>query len=508
MRKILSAVLAIVLVLLCLVAMWPKDTEEVRAWNYRWKPEQSDNAKVTASSVHAAITAGWNLGNSLDSYYDKGIKPGEANLEQETSWGQPRVTKEQIDYVASLGFNAIRIPVTWYNHSYRDKQGTLHVNKKWLARVKEVVNYCLDDELYVFLDTHHDESLIYAGVSDEEIAKVKRDAASLWSDIATYFADADYRLIFESYNEVDNNAKYWQYGEVAAMQVNELNQVFVDTVRSTGGNNAHRVLMVPTLLDKNSGDFLTGFVLPKDSVRDRLLVTVHCYSQQYDQAVESVFSGLESFSDRIGAKVIIGEWGTTDTYAPLRFRAVHASNYMARATAHGLKCIYWDNGSNYALVDRKALSCNAEMVNAIMNPIAYISEGKEIVFNEGDFIYKTLDQTTGAIKDDTSWGTALLTTDGSGDIPVPAGSTDFYVELTRRGSMASQSIHYIYMFDNSGNLLSGINEWNGFTEKTAELPEGCAFIRIGVNSSGSATSREAYDKGFSGGDIVGYLKFR
>lgn len=471
-------------------------------------PIECKAAGPTARDIFYAIGIGWNLGNSLDAHHAKSVKAGEPNLSQETIWGQPKVTKEQIDYVASLGFNAIRVPVTWYNHSYRDEAGTLHVRKEWLARVKEVVNYCLADNLYVFMDTHHDGSLIYAGVSDNEFVQVKADAAALWREIATYFADSDYKLVFESYNEVDNLEKSWQYGTKAAQQVNELNQIFVDTVRSTGGNNADRVLMVPTLLDKNSGDFLTSFVLPKDTVSGRLLVTVHCYSQQYDQAIETIFTGLESFSRKIGTGIIIGEWGSNTKYSPGEFRGVHASNYVARATAHGLKCIYWDNGSNYAIVDRKALTCNNDMVNAIMHPSAYTSSGTEIVCNATNFVYKTIDQTTGAIKADKHWGTILLTTDGSGNVPVPEGSTNLYVQLSRSGSMSTQAIHYIYLFDSAGNLLSKVNKWSGFTEQTVEIPEGCAFVRIGINSAQTATSKKDYEKGFAAGEIVPYLKFR
>lgn len=493
MRKLMSVLLAISIIVASLFITNPIETKA---------------AGPTAREIHADIGVGWNLGNSLDAHHAKSVKAGEPNLSQETIWGQPRATQQLIDYVASLGFNTIRVPVTWYNHSYRDENGTLHVRQEWLARVKEVVDYCLADNLYVFLDTHHDGSIIRAGVSDSEFNQVKADSAALWREIATYFAGSDYRLIFESYNEVDNIAKSWQYGKKAAEQVNEMNQIFVDTVRSTGGNNAYRVLMVPTLLDKNSGDFLTSFVLPRDSVGDRLLVTVHCYSQQYDQAIENIFSGLENFSKKIGTGIVIGEWGSNTKYSPAQFRGVHASNYIARATAHGLKCIYWDNGSNYAIVDRKALTCNRDMVDAITHPQAYTSSGTEIVFNATNFLYKTIDQKTGAIKEDKHWGTILLTTDGSGNIPVPQGASDFYVQLSRSGSMGTQAIHYIYLFDSAGNLLSKVNEWNGFTERTVEIPSGCAFVRIGINSARTATSKADYDAGFAAGEIVPYLKFR
>ena len=91
---------------------------------------------------------------------------------------------------------------------------------------------------------------------------------------------------------------------------------------------------------------------------------------------------------------------------------------------------------------------------------------------------------------------------------MPEGATNLYVQLSRSGSMSTQSIHYIYCFDSNGTLLSKVNEWNGFVEKTVELPAGCAFVRIGINSSQSATSKADYESGFKAGAIVPYIKFR
>ena len=322
---------------------------------------------LSASSFVAQMKIGWNLGNSLDAHYGK--PTGNANLSQETIWGNPKVNQTLIDYVAAQGFDVIRIPVSWYYHSSRDENGVLHINQDWLARVKEVVDYAYKDNFYVILDSHHDHSIIYAGVSEDKMSQVYADAQSMWTDIATYFASYDDHLIMESYNEIDNLAKGWSFGSQAAQQMNKLNQIFVNVVRATGGQNANRILMIPTLLDGNTIDFQTAFTLPTDTVSDRLIVTVHSYNQSYDEENEYLFQSLEQFSTAIGAPVIIGEFGTTNRYKPAEYRTLQAANFVTRAGNHGIKCIWWDNGSDYAIFNRKNLSASDfEMINALIAP--------------------------------------------------------------------------------------------------------------------------------------------
>ncbi len=348
-------------------------TAKAQSSNDFTESENPDPDSFTATAFINSMSVGWNLGNSLDSHY--GDPTGDANLSQETIWGNPKVSEELIDYVNSLGFNTIRIPVSWYYHSYRDSSGHLFVNDQWLQRVKEVVDYCYANDMYVILNSHHDGDLFHTGVSEEEFQLVSDNLTDLWTQLAIYFNDYDDHLIFEAYNEVDNYEKYWSFGSKAAKQLNELNQLFVDTVRSTGGNNARRILMIPTLLDNSGKEFLSAFSLPNDTISDRLLVTVHYYPEYYDETIEERLSSLESFSKYIGAPVVIGEWGTKSNYEPISFRSTHASNYVARCSSHGIKCIYWDNGSDYAIINRKNLSCNQEMISAIMNPQSYTTGG-------------------------------------------------------------------------------------------------------------------------------------
>ena len=456
-------------------------------------------ANIGAAEFVSSMRTGWNLGNSLDSHY--GEPNGEAKLAQETIWGNPKVTKQLIDYVKSQGFDVIRVPVTWYIHTYRDENGTIHINQEWMARVHEVVDYCISDGLYVILNTHHDGKLFHCGVADNEFNQVKADAASIWFEISTSFSDYDQHLIFESYNEVDNLAKSWSFGKNAADQMNVLNQTFVNTVRSTGGNNADRLLMVPTLLDQSGTNFQNAFILPKDSISNKLIVTVHSYSQVFDQTLDSTFSNIASFSKSIGAPIIIGEWGSTGKYAPSQYRGIHASNFIARANKFGLKCIYWDNGSSYAIIDRKSLTSNNDMIAAIMNPREYVSDNAYILSEFDKYIYKTINQTTGEMRDDKHWGTLLANTDGNGTFSIPTGKTSIYVSLIAKDNMSDQRIHYLYFFDANNNITGKINDSYGFIEKTTDIPAGTAYARIGINNSHSKTSEKDYKNAVENGSL-------
>ena len=454
---------------------------------------------TSAATFVKQMKAGWNLGNSLDSHY--GEPNGDANLSQETIWGNPKVTKQQIDYVKSQGFDVIRVPVTWYVHTYRDANGAIHIHPDWLSRVHEVVDYCINDGFYVIINTHHDGKLFHCGVSDSEFNQVKADAASIWSEIANSFSGYDEHLIFESYNEVDNLDKPWSFGKKAASQMNELNQIFVNTVRSTGAGNSQRLLMVPTLLHQTGEKFQKSFVLPQDTIPGKLIVAVHFYTKSFDQSLDNTFNSLSNFSKSINAPIIISEWGTSNSFTPAQFRTVNASNYVARANKFNIKCIYWDNGSNYAIIDRKNLTNNAEMISAIMNPAEYVSDSLSSLSDFDNYIYMTVNQKTGAMREDKHWGSLLINVDGNGGYPISSNKTSIYVGLVASDNMSDQRIHYVYFFDANENLTGFINDSFGFTEKMIDIPSGSTKVRIGMNNSYSKTSAKEYKDAINSGKL-------
>ncbi|MDD6270293.1 MAG: cellulase family glycosylhydrolase, partial [Oscillospiraceae bacterium] len=108
-------------------------------------------AGLTADQITEEMKIGWNIGNSLDS-----VPKTSDVATHETAWGNPKVTQELIDAVKAKGFNTVRVPTTWYPH-VTESNGTYTIDPAWLARVKEVVDYCYNNDMYVILNVHHEE---------------------------------------------------------------------------------------------------------------------------------------------------------------------------------------------------------------------------------------------------------------------------------------------------------------------------------------------------------------
>lgn len=446
------------------------------------------------------MTVGWNLGNSLDCKSE--VRSQTENLKQELNWGNPYVTKELIDYVAESGFHTIRIPVTWYYNTYEDGTGKLKINKEWLNRVQDIVDYAIAKNLYVLLNTHHEQPLLYAGVDEATMNEVLLHAKELWTEIAEHFKTYDEHLLFESYNEIDNIETSWTYSDVAAEQMNELNQVFVDAVRATGGNNANRILVVPTLLDGSNTKFYAAFRLPKDIVPDKLIVQVHLYSKKVNQEIEGEFEQLEQFSQRIGAPILIGEFGTKKESMVSELRMEHASNYIARAAQHGIKCIWWDNGTDYKVIDRRDLEASDhQLIEALLEGsqgIAYEVKVGDTLDSIEQFSYRMPNINTGSLEN-TSWGTLTLDLSGSG-FPVVEGKI-LTIVIKVKNEAASIKLQRLVFYTNEGALVEGGKELQS-SYYQGVIPRNAASMRVSVNSPSMNITKEEFEEYLKAGDLV------
>lgn len=455
-----------------------------------YKKEKMD--ELSADEFIEKMNIGWNLGNSFDSKSDKKSRGFDANLKQEMNWGNPYVTKDLIDYVAACGFNTIRIPVSWYYNTGVDETGKLHVGAEWLERVREVVDYAIANNMYVILNSHHDQPIFYAGTTSENMQNILADVNSLWTDVSLYFKDYDEHLIFEAFNEVDNIEKSWNYSDLSAEQMNLMNQMFVDTVRTTGGNNAKRILMIPTLLDGISTNILNAFEMPVDIVEDRIVVQVHMYTKAFQQNIESTFENLDSFSMRIEAPLVIGEFGTTYSYPLPEYRCIQASNFVARAASHGIKCIWWDNGSDYAIIDRRDFAkSDATMIQALMNGtngMAYQTEGNIVLNQAVQFVLRMPNLKTGAIEE-AYWGT-LTTNYKGGAIPIPEGK-NCLLYLKRKNEASDIWLQRVLFYDATGKYISG--KELQCTEYMTEIPKNASFMRVSMNSPIRTLTLEQYE---------------
>jgi endoglucanase len=209
----------------------------------------------TAGQIAGKMKAGWNLGNTLEAICG------------ETAWGNPKTTQKLIDSVKAAGYDAVRLPCAWDCHTTNGV-----IDSAWIARVKEVVDYCINDSLYVIINIHWDGGWLENNVTTSAQEAVNAKQKNYWTQIANYFKDYDEHLLFAGANE-PNVTNTTQMAVLLSYH-----QTFIDAVRATGGNNSSRTLIIQgpsTDIDKTNSLMNT---LPTDSIANRLMVEVHYYT--------------------------------------------------------------------------------------------------------------------------------------------------------------------------------------------------------------------------------------
>lgn len=297
----------------------------------------------TAFEAAANFGPGWNLGNTLDStsyniVEDKagkkgwivqwGKKDAQGHLlpeAWETAWGQPIVTEVLADYVLSLGFTTVRIPITWAEHMDENNR----IDPLWLARVREVVDLFHSRGIYVIINMHHDGGADgWIEASEDSYTTYGPRFAAVWTQIAETFADYDERLLFESMNEVLDAGNNWNTPSPdAAKWVNAWNKLFVETVRQTGGNNEKRNLILMTYSGGGAEGNFASFVLPEEDP-EHLMITVHNYDPQaftwtnatwtqmtarwdettHGNVLRKSFEIYKKYSEKFGVPIVLGEY--------------------------------------------------------------------------------------------------------------------------------------------------------------------------------------------------------
>ncbi len=356
----------------------PSDPEDPKDWE-----------DAFAAVVHMGV--GWNLGNTLDSnsgnvdhMWIEG-STGRSTSDYETAWGQPVTTRALIHMFKEAGFGAIRVPVTWYPHigtvtvtNGHDEQGEWHsywdkstwtgfdVDPKWMARVKEIVGYVLDEGMYCILNVHHDTGSATTAwlKADKAVYEAAKDRyRALWTQIATEFGSYGQRLVFESFNEMLDSRNTWNYSTSEAHEViNMYNADFVATVRATGGKNAYRNLILNTYAASTDTRALADFRLPADSVEKHLMAEVHSYApyhfafqtdtpkKVFDAACEKEVTGiienLNAYFVSKGIPCVLGEFGADTSERAETELAKQAACYVSNAVKYNIPCYYWMSLSN------------------------------------------------------------------------------------------------------------------------------------------------------------------
>lgn len=356
----------------------------------------------TATEAVRNMRVGWNLGNTLDSHSGDTLNMWiEADKNRtvstyEKAWGQPLTKPSLMKMLQQAGFGAVRVPVTWYPHmeatfssvkGYTNAEGKwvytpwlpssdfigTKIDPLWMKRVRQVVDGVMNQGMYCILNIHHDTGASNVAwlIADEAVYEQQKERfEAVWRQIAEEFKDYDERLIFEGYNEMLDVKNSWCFASFAAPNqydskiatsaynaINSYAQSFVNAVRSTGGNNAQRNLIVSTYgacdgsgnWNPHLKDPLKQMRLPQDHVENHLIFEVHSYPEVKNLAdakthVDRLMEDLNTHLVQKGAPVIIGEWGTSthDAYNTYRDNLLAYSTYMVQqAKANDMATFHW-----------------------------------------------------------------------------------------------------------------------------------------------------------------------
>lgn len=361
-KKILSVITSAACIMSC-VCMFGNQA------NDQYTAEAVGLTGQSAFDITSQMVIGWNLGNSLDSTNDN-LTMDSSPKKFAMAWGNPEPTKELIEAVKNGGFNTIRIPTTWYQHLYLDEStNTYKIDTKWLAYVKQFVDYAYDMDMFVILNVHHENWVNVAKFTDETYNDASKKLNDIWSCLAETFKDYDQHLVFEGMNEPreTNNPSNSEWGDGDANSwnyINRLNKVFVDAVRGQGSSyNKERLLMLPGYHAGNSVSTVRAIEIPENS--GNVALSVHAYNpyffcmdtsnmanhtypgasgygSDYKTELQTMFNSYKSIIAEKNVPIVMGEFSASD-FNNTESRINWAKDYLSMAKDAGIPCVLWDN---------------------------------------------------------------------------------------------------------------------------------------------------------------------
>lgn len=355
----------------------------VMAFSAPEKNSNSDTPAAKASNEKAVqivknMKFGWNLGNTLDATAGGDPANGWAGankslgIKTETNWGKPETTQAMIKGLKASGISTIRLPISWHDHI----DSNYNIDSAWMNRVKTIVDWAMDEGLYVIINIHHDNVGANALKKNSHkgfcpAPKCKEESerylAKIWQQVAATFNNGyDEHLIFEVMNEprLPGDPHEWNWEASCktcneAMEcINGYNQLCVDTIRATGGNNATRLLMIPSYVAAPGAAISPKFKMPQDPA-NCLALSVHMYTpydfamkdkggdktfmQKHKSDLDYWFRELDTKFVKKGIPVVIGEMGATNK-DNLAEREKWFTYFCSKAKASNMSAILWDNG--------------------------------------------------------------------------------------------------------------------------------------------------------------------
>ena len=308
----------------------------------------------------------WNLGNCFDAANCSWLSN---EMDYETAWCGAKVTEKLIKAIKDKGFDSIRIPVSWHDHV----DSNYNISEQWMDRVYEVVDWSLDEGLYVIINIHHDIEKEYYYTDSAHYENSEKFVKKIWAQVSEEFKDCSEKLVFELSNEPrlkGTNNEWWfnvnnPSSEVADSIdcINKLNQVSLDTIRKSGGNNKNRYILVGGYDTSVDGVTVSSYKLPKDTVKNRLIVDFHMYTKSkstYTWTIDKIYSTYTSK----GIPAILSEYNIdANNNAYKDWHTEYLAELVSYARERGISCAIWDNNDvAYKIIDRASVKWTQDAI--------------------------------------------------------------------------------------------------------------------------------------------------
>ena len=408
-------------------------------FSFKWVDDGKEPAPDTFETATEAVKnmkVGWNLFNTFESASantnDMWIEHAYCE-NYETAFGNPVTKPELMKMIRKAGFNAVRIPVTWYPHTngFRVTRTTIDGKEKtiwdkstwdsyeidpaWIERLREVADYVIDQGMYCIINMHVDggsptpttTAWFYADEANWE--QIHERYEYFWRQIAEAFKDYDEHLLFEGYNELVDKWISWGdaycvIGENEEIEqsiynaVNKFAQSFVNAVRSTGGNNKYRNLIVNTYAGNHREKPVRNLKIPKDKVEGHLVAGFHCYIEglnsdgevNYDELDKYVAIWKDALLDK-DIPLVIGEWeagNTSKLYNKDKEKGLaYARYFMQQARKYQYAACHWAGPVTSGKLRSYPAVLDEEHVKAIMKGY-YGDEYEPEMLTEEDYVYQ------------------------------------------------------------------------------------------------------------------------
>lgn len=468
--------------------------------------ETDDSEDLTALELSKLMGNGINLGNTMEAYGRPELGINADTSKYETFWGQPVTTEEMIAGMKSCGFDSIRIPVAWTNMMDYEN-GDYTIADAYLDRVDELITYAINNGMYVIINDHWDGSWwgMFGSATEETRETAFTMYTSMWTQLAERYHDYDESLIFESGNEelgnrlndtdICKDSGSLSEDECYEM-TNRINQTFVDTVRATGGNNADRFLLIAgynTNIAKTCDD---RFKMPKDTIPDKLLVSVHYYDPwnycgtdsgtqwgthgEYETQ-NADLKKMTKFTEQ-GYGVIIGEYGVLakDDGTLKDSITTYTENLLDNCDLYNFVPMLWDTSTFFV---RSELTFSDDDLLALYTSRSYAAQEKT---SEEELAAAATERM------DTALANAPEVFDTSIDVSTLDGSIAWIMFNSRDWSVAYSSGDSYKPDDKAAGLVATDAVIDGagtytisldFTGTDAGFAEGTAFSAIGISNA-------------------------